>query len=143
MTSSDNSLVIQGGTLIDGTGGKARKNDCLVIEGNRITSVGVKPKGLNLKNPDRVECVDATGQWVMPGLIDAHVHLSFGHPMYPGSGRGTISAEFTTLRTAMNAQAVLQAGVTSISVPGGAWFSDVAVRDGHIHRTDAVSAAVE
>ena len=129
MTSSDNSLVIQGGTLIDGTGGKARKNDCLVIEGNRITSVGVKPKGLNLKNPDRVECVDATGQWVMPGLIDAHVHLSFGHPMYPGIGRGTISAEFTTLRTAMNAQAVLRAGVTSISVPGGAWFSDVAVRE--------------
>ena len=49
--------------------------------------------------------------------------------MYPGIGRGTVSSEFSTLRTAMNAQAVLRAGVTSVSVPGGAWFSDVAVRE--------------
>ena len=129
MTINGKTLVIQGGTLIDGTGGKAAKNDCLVIEGNRIKSVGAKPKGLGLRNPNKVERIDATGQWVMPGLIDAHVHLSFGHPMYPGIGRGTISAEFTALRAALNAQAVLRAGVTSISVPGGAWFSDVAVRE--------------
>src|SRR5262249_14441247 len=34
-----------------------------------------------------------------------------------------------TLRAAWNAQKVLRAGVTSISVPGGTWFTDVAVRD--------------
>ncbi|MDA0261055.1 MAG: amidohydrolase family protein, partial [Proteobacteria bacterium] len=129
MAANAKTLVIQGGTLIDGSGGKPKKNECLVIEGNRIKSIGAKPKGLNLANRGQVEVIDATGQWVMPGLIDAHVHLSFGHPNYPGIGRGTISAEFSTLRTAMNAQAVLRAGVTSVSVPGGAWFSDVAVRE--------------
>ena len=128
MAANGKTLVIQGGTLIDGSGGKPKKNDCLVVEGNRIKSIGAKPKGLNLRGRN-VEVINATGQWVMPGLIDAHVHLSFGHPMYPGIGRGTVSSEFSTLRTAMNAQAVLRAGVTSVSVPGGAWFSDVAVRE--------------
>ena len=79
MAANGKTLVIQGGTLIDGSGGKPKKNDCLVVEGNRIKSIGAKPKGLNLRGRN-VEVINATGQWVMPGLIDAHVHLSFGHP---------------------------------------------------------------
>lgn len=67
----------------------------------------------------------------MPGLIDAHTHLSYGNPKLPGEarGKGTFRPELNTLRAAWNAQKVLRAGVTSISVPGGSWFTDVAVRD--------------
>lgn len=136
MTDDGATLVIEGGTLIDGTGAEARANGRVAIAGNRIAAVAAEGQGPGRGGgggPERVERIDASGQWVMPGLIDAHVHLSFGHPLSPGIGRGTVSAEFTALRAAMNAQDVLRAGVTSISVPGGAWFSDVAVREAIAH----------
>jgi imidazolonepropionase-like amidohydrolase len=124
-------LVIRHGTLIDGSGRPACPNEALVIEGNRITSVGPLPPEIRLDDPDEVEVIDATGQWIMPGLIDGHCHLSFGFPQMAAvsSGRGTVSPGFSALRAARNAQQVLRAGITSISVPGGTWFIDVALRD--------------
>jgi imidazolonepropionase-like amidohydrolase len=67
----------------------------------------------------------------MPGLIDAHCHMSYGYPAIKGEGKGkgTTRPEFSTLKSARSAQKVLRAGVTSISVPGGTWFTDVGVRD--------------
>jgi imidazolonepropionase-like amidohydrolase len=67
----------------------------------------------------------------MPGLIDAHTHLSYGYPQLRGEakGRGTTRPELNVLRAAWNAQKVLRSGVTSIAVPGGTWFTDVGVRD--------------
>ena len=123
-------LVIRNGVLIDGSGSPPQENDALVIEGNHIRSVGPIQADLQLEDRDDVQVIDAAGQWVMPGLIDSHVHLSFGRPDYAGVpvAKGTTSAEFSAIRAAMNAQNVLRAGVTSISVPGGAWFVDVAVR---------------
>jgi imidazolonepropionase-like amidohydrolase len=124
-------IVIQHGTLIDGTGNPPVPNEALVITGNRIRSTGRLPEDVRLEAQEHVQVIDATGHWIMPGLIDGHCHLSFGFPQLAGvpSARGTTSAEFSTLRAARNAQQVLQAGVTSISVPGGAWFIDVALRD--------------
>jgi len=124
-------LVIQNGTLIDGSGREAAANEAIVIEGNHIRSVGPLPEDVHLADTDNVEIIDAAGKWVMPGLIDAHTHLSYGNPKLPGEarGKGTFRPELNTLRAAWNAQKVLRAGVTSISVPGGSWFTDVAVRD--------------
>ena len=108
-------------------------NDAVVINGNRFSSVGTLPPGLNLEDTGKVEIIDAEGKWIMPGLIDGHCHLSFGFPTvsslkYP-SGRGTINPAFSTLRAARNAQTVLRSGVTSISIPGGTWFIEVGVRE--------------
>jgi len=124
-------VVISNGTLIDGTGNSPRRNEAIVIQGNRIKNTGRLPEDVRLEDRDNVEVINANGQWIMPGLIDAHTHLSYGNPKVPGEarGRGTIRPEFNTLRAAWNAQKVLRAGVTSISVPGGTWFTDVAVRD--------------
>jgi imidazolonepropionase-like amidohydrolase len=131
MTNGKKIIVISNGTLIDGTGRTPVRNDAIVIEGNRIKSTGRLPADVKLEDRDNVEVINAAGQWIMPGLIDAHTHLSYGNPKVPGEarGRGTTRPEFNTLRAAWNAQKVLQAGVTSISVPGGTWFTDVAVRD--------------
>src|SRR5688500_18459948 len=72
-------LIIRGATLIDGTGAPPRGPVDIVIENNRIADiVGVgfprvaidsarRPKGATRE-------VDATGMYVMPGLIDLHVH---------------------------------------------------------------------
>jgi imidazolonepropionase-like amidohydrolase len=123
-------LVIRNGTLIDGSGEAPRKNDALVIEGNRIRSIGALPPELQLED-ERIEIIDATGKWIMPGLIDAHVHLSYGYPKLPGEGmgRGNLRPELNTLKAARGAQMALRAGVTSIAVPGGTYFIDVGVRD--------------
>ena len=124
-------LVVLNGTLIDGSGHAPTPNEAIVIEGNRIRSVGRLPDDVRLEDQDHVEVIDASDQWILPGLIDAHCHLSFGFPQMSGgpSTQGTTSAEFSTLRAARNAQSVLRTGVTSLSVPGGTWFIDVAVRD--------------
>ncbi len=124
-------IVIRNGTLIDGSGNPATPNDALVIDGNRIRSTGPLPEDLTLEDEDHVQVIDASGQWIMPGLIDGHCHLSFGQPHMSGvpTARGTTSPEFSTLRAARNAQHVLRSGVTSLSVPGGTWFIDVAIRD--------------
>lgn len=59
-----------GATVIDGTGGAPRRNATVVMRNGRIACVGECVLG-----PD-VETIDARGKWIIPGLIDAHVHYS-------------------------------------------------------------------
>ena len=128
--SESKTLVIRNGTLIDGSGAAAA-NTAVVIQGNRISSVGELPGGVNLEDTDKVDVIDASGQWIMPGLIDGHCHLSFGMPAVQGyaSARGTINPGFSAIRAATNAQTILRSGVTSVSIPGGTWFIEVGLRD--------------
>ena len=72
--------------------------------------------------------IDATGKFILPGLIDAHCHISLHQGALPGA-KYTSSAEFCTLWAAHAIGRVLRAGVTSIAVPGGKWFTDVTVRE--------------
>ena len=129
--SESKTLVIRNGTLIDGSGAAAAANTAVVIQGNRISSVGELPGGVNLEDTDKVDVIDANGQWIMPGLIDGHCHLSFGMPAVQGyaSARGTINPGFSAIRAATNAQTILRSGVTSVSIPGGTWFIEVGLRD--------------
>ena len=130
-TNGQQTTVILNGTTIDGTGASPTNGEAIVIESNRIKSVGPVPADLNLEDRETARVIDASGQWVMPGLIDAHCHLSFGQPSMPGVSiaKGTASPEFNTLRAARNAQKVLRSSVTSMSIPGGTWFTDVALRE--------------
>jgi imidazolonepropionase-like amidohydrolase len=64
-------LVIQGGTLIDATGVPPLQDPVIVIEGERIKSVGKRgavavPKGARI--------IDAKGKTILPGFIDGHGH---------------------------------------------------------------------
>jgi imidazolonepropionase-like amidohydrolase len=124
-------IVIENGTLIDGSGNPPIPNQAIVIEGNRIGSIGPLPEDIQHGARGQIQRIDAAGQWIMPGLIDGHCHLSFGFPQMSGgpSTRGTTSPGFSALRAARNAQQVLRSGVTSLAVPGGTWFNDVAIRD--------------
>jgi imidazolonepropionase-like amidohydrolase len=124
-------LVIRDGTLLDGTGRPPTRNEALVVDGNRIRSLGRLPGDIRLEDRANVEVIDAAGQWIMPGLIDAHTHLSYGYPHIRGEGRGRgpTRPELGVLKAARSAQRVLRSGVTSISVPGGTWFTDVGVRE--------------
>ena len=66
-------IAIVGGTLIDGNGGPPLQDSVLLIKGNRIVRVGSKGK---VKFPRSVETIDATGKYILPGLIDIHVHYN-------------------------------------------------------------------
>ncbi|MBV8505620.1 MAG: amidohydrolase family protein [Alphaproteobacteria bacterium] len=120
-------LVIQNATLIDGSGRDPVKNTLVVVEGNRISHVGRGDGSMRPESPDDT-VIDAAGKFILPGLIDAHCHISLHQGALPGV-KYTSSAEFCTLWAAHAIGRVLRAGVTSIAVPGGKWFTDVTVRE--------------
>jgi imidazolonepropionase-like amidohydrolase len=131
MDSGSKTLVIRNGTLIDGSGQAPTPNEALVVDGDRIRSIGRMPGDVHLEDEKNVAVIDASEHWIMPGLIDAHTHLSYGYPHIRGEGRGRgpTRPELGVLKAAWSAQKVLRAGVTSLCVPGGTWFTDVGVRD--------------
>ena len=126
MPSSGKRLVIKNGALIDGTGKPARPNGAVVVEGNTIT--GVVSAGVPFEVASADVVIDATGKYIMPGLIDGHVHLSSHQGALPGV-RHTSTPEFAALWTSRVVGQILRAGVTGVSVPGGKWFVDATVRD--------------
>ena len=63
-------LIIRNGTVLTITKGRLENTDLLVQKG-KITGIGTK-----LKAPAGIKEVDATGQYVMPGIIDAHSHIA-------------------------------------------------------------------
>jgi imidazolonepropionase-like amidohydrolase len=66
--------VYRGATLIDGTGAPAQANVSILVEGPTITAI--LPAGSDEDIPEGAQIVDATGLFVLPGLIDSHVHLA-------------------------------------------------------------------
>src|SRR5215470_5563654 len=65
-------VVIQGGTLIDGTGRAPLADAVVVFQDGRIRDVG---KRGDVKAPEGAEVIDAKGKTILPGLIDGHCHL--------------------------------------------------------------------
>ena len=64
--------VFSGATIIDGNGGKPIRNGVLVVEGTKIKSVGSATK---MPLPEGAERIDVSGRYIVPGLMDANVHL--------------------------------------------------------------------
>lgn len=71
----DSGLAIENVTVIDVVQGKARKEQTVIVEGNRIAKVaGASAVSLG----EDVARVDGTGRYLIPGLWDMHLH--FGMP---------------------------------------------------------------
>ena len=66
-------MAIVGGTVIDGTGGPVIEDGVVLVEGDRLSCVGDRT---SCPLPDGAEIVDATGAFLTPGLVDAHVHFA-------------------------------------------------------------------
>jgi imidazolonepropionase-like amidohydrolase len=126
--------LFHNGTVVDGAGNPPLAGTSVLVRGNRIHAIGkdldeaavrerVVPRG------ERLDVIDATGKTVMPGLIDAHCHFSFGHALSQEQQDLYTSVELRTLRSAWNAKAILRAGVTSISSPGSSYYIGVGVRE--------------
>lgn len=71
-------LLLKGGSVIDGTGGPVLPSTSALVEGNRISALGAAADEAVLSADATV--IDVTGLTVMPGLIDAHTHVTLGEP---------------------------------------------------------------
>ena len=70
------SIVISGGTIIDGRGGAPIKDGVIVIDGKRITSVGA----VSTPVPPYATKIDATGKFLTPGLMNSSIYLFCDRP---------------------------------------------------------------
>jgi len=70
-----NYTLLHNGTLIDGNGGEPIENGALLLKENKIHAVGRKDD-ISLPD-DEVTMVDVGGGTILPGMIDAHVHVMF------------------------------------------------------------------
>ena len=119
-------LVVKAGTLIDGTGAPPRHDVTVLVEGGRIASV---EKGGRI--PAGAEIVDLSSATVLPGFVDAHVHLAlrtFGDGDWQHT-LVTMSSADLALLGAVHAQQTLESGFTTVRVVGSMRFEDVSLRE--------------
>jgi imidazolonepropionase-like amidohydrolase len=118
---SNESLAILGATIIDGNGGTPIQEGVLLIEAGRISAVGDAATPV----PSNARRIEAQGKWVMPGIMDANVHLFF-----------TITPDLLVRYEnqyeaviAESAQVALKSGVTTVFDTWGPRAALTSVRD--------------
>jgi len=125
----DSRVDVVGGTLIDGTGAKPQPNSSLRIENGRIVEIWKETERPKSAHKPAAKVFDAKGRTIMPGLIDAHCHISYGEGRSAEEVDVYGGAEWAAVRAVWNAGKVLRAGVTGICDPGSTWLVAVTVRD--------------
>lgn len=109
-------IHIRNGSLIDGRGSAPVSSTDVVIDGDEILAVG--PSGsLTDRVPPGAEVIDATGATVMPGLIDAHCHVTFDDVQSNDELFFHRPATTAAMITLFNLPKLLRAGVTSFMDP--------------------------
>ena len=118
--------IIHAGRLLDRPGRPPRGPSTIVVQGGRIVSVedGHQPP------PAGAALVDLSARFVLPGLIDSHVHLDSD-----AGGTAALVEDLTgnapekTLRTLANARKTLEAGFTTVRNLGDGSGATLAIRD--------------
>ena len=119
-------VAIVGGMLLDGYEAEPIHHSVVVFENGRITAVGQKH---NTKIPDNAVIIDAGGRTVMPGLIDAHMHIDLiGHGEYEDYYDFLDGMERIDEVMPIAAKQMMRAGVTS-GLDLGAPFQILAFRE--------------
>jgi imidazolonepropionase-like amidohydrolase len=109
-------IAIRAGNLLDPAKGTVSKDQIILVENGKITAVGA-----GLPIPKDAQVVDLSKEWVMPGLIDAHTHITFQEipgkapfeAMYLKEG-----SPYRALRGLHNGQVLLNAGFTTMREVG-------------------------
>lgn len=113
-------IVLRHANIVDGARGAIATNAALVIRDGQIAQIESEP----FNPPAGATVVDAGGRYVLPGLIDAHTHIS----------------------TLANARRALESGVTTVRSASTNNYQDVALRDlvkqGAVAGPDVVAAGV-
>ena len=123
-TPAPKTVVIHAGHLLDVKTGKMLTGQAIIIQGDRIIQVAAIIDRLVPSGTVFIELPDAT---VLPGLIDAHTHITF-NPNF-GYSQLADSVPREALIGAHNARVTLEAGFTTIRNVGARGYADVALRD--------------
>ena len=116
--------------LVDGTvvaidGGMARQNAVVLIDGERITQVGAAGAVIV---PPNARVISMKGKWLIPGLMNMHVHLGLRLPGAAGAALANETDPQQVLRMASNARLSLLSGVTTLRLVGEDHGNDFALR---------------
>ena len=116
-------IFIKAGKLLDVRSGRILERQTILVEGDTIKAVGQ-----NLAIPDGSSVVDLSQATVLPGLVDAHTHLTYepGNIGFQALGR---SYPYEALVGAKNARVTLLAGFTTVRNVGAGGYADIALRD--------------
>ena len=111
-------VVLAASVLLDGRGHVVR-DTCIVVEGSRIAALDEKAEPVDY---------DLRGLTVLPGWIDAHVHLTWSFDQHgKAAGPAGDASAYSTLQAASNAWATLMAGFTTVQSVGSP--NDIPLRD--------------
>ena len=120
-------VVVKAGRILDVRTGVYREHQMVLIAGDRIREVGDE-RELQPRVPSQARVVDLSRFTVLPGLIDAHTHLTFS-PYLMGYRSLAVSVPREALLGARNARVTLAAGFTTVRNVGASGYADVALRD--------------
>src|SRR4051812_40011696 len=91
-------IVVRAGHLIDPTTGTVAENQTILIENGKIKAIGAA-----VQVPAGAQVIDLANRWVMPGMVDAHTHITMNLPPSPQGEslwENYLLRESTGLRTA-------------------------------------------
>jgi imidazolonepropionase-like amidohydrolase len=116
---------IKAGHLFDSESATYRENVVLVLSGDRIQSV--EPSTFAI--PSNAKVVDLSADYVLPGLIDCHVHLGFRADKYDPINSFKETPFTSAYSSVVNAQRTLNAGFTTVRDVGSLPFMAVDLRN--------------
>ena len=120
-------ILIRNARLIDGTGTGAQDGAALLIEGDTIVHAG-RLAAADAPDPATTVTLDAGGRTVIPGLVEAHLHLSYNDVKQIADLDLNCPPEYSTLVSAKNAELVLHCGYTAARSAGSVHAVDVALK---------------
>ncbi len=113
--------------LIDGTGAPPVEPAALVIEGDTLVHVG-RLSAADAPRPGEAVVVDCGGRTVIPGLVEAHIHLSYNDVKVIADLDLNCPPEYATLLAARNAELALRSGYTAARSAGAVHRIDMALK---------------
>lgn len=104
-------IAIRAGHLVDPAQGTSAADQTILVKDGTIAAVG---QGVEV--PEGTPLIDLSNSWVLPGLMDAHVHITFGQqpPLNVAAAYLAESSALRALRGLHNARGVLESGFTTI-----------------------------
>jgi imidazolonepropionase-like amidohydrolase len=129
---TDSWTVVRAGSLIDGQSDKPRRDQVIVIHGNRIESVG---DAATAKIPAGAAIIDLSKETVLPGLIDSHTHifLQGEDPAQGGYDANILNAPLAlrAARATVSVRRALEQGFTTLRdvETEGAGYGDVGIKE--------------
>ena len=111
-------VILEGATLIDGTGALPKPNTTIVIDGNRIVFVSNNTAYNFDLNFSAANSVNLTGKYIIPGLFDMHAHVA-----------SVLKDSYNQSESEYALRMLLIHGITTIRNPGGPTEQSVTLRD--------------